>query len=241
MQNYQTNNPQRIAVLAAKAQAQTQGKRISPNSAVFLNYKSSLPALTDYQKSVAVGNMLGDTYLQPQGSNYRLRFEWGGINHAYAQHVYSIFQLYCLGGPREQIRKNVNGNLVKTWPFQTITHPAFNFLADVFLVNGKKCISVDRLLEYFTPVSLAFWFMDDGENVKDRNSMILHTQGFKPFEVEALAKMLADQYQLECWMKISKGLPVLMISGHSYQKFFSLVSPHIIPDMRRKFPRTTQW
>ena len=40
--------------------------------------------------------------------------------------------------------------------------------------------------------------MNDGENVQDRNSMILHTQGFTLKEVEALANMLSTRYGLNC-------------------------------------------
>jgi LAGLIDADG DNA endonuclease family protein len=109
--------------------------------------------------------MLGDAYLQDNSNSteYRLRFEWGEINHAYAIHIYELFQLFCLSEPRMQVRTNYLGNQVITWPFQTVYPSSFNILAELFLVKGRKTVQVNQLWDYFSPVSMAYWYIDDGE------------------------------------------------------------------------------
>lgn len=216
--------------------------RISPNSQEMKAYKAALPPLSSSLLVVAVGLMLGDVSLQSNasGTAYRLKFEWGDINKAYAFHVYELFQMYCLSEPRKQVRINANGNSVTTWCFQTVMHPSFNVLANIFLLKGKKVINIAELGPVFSAVSLAFWFMDDGGLLSykpGRYGIQLHTQGFSKAEVEALARLLKQNYGLECWLKLNKGLWTIAISGDSYNTFFALVSPHIHESMRRKLPK----
>lgn len=91
---------------------------------------------------------------------------------------------YCLEVPRRQVRVNRNGNEVVTWCFQTVTHPAFLFLHEVFIIEGKKHI-LPVLNDLVTPVSLAFWFMDDGGRQDYRGyGLQFHTQGFTLAEVD---------------------------------------------------------
>jgi len=47
----------RNQILAIKAKLETQGKRLSPNSTIFREYKSTLNPLTSYQKEAAIGHL----------------------------------------------------------------------------------------------------------------------------------------------------------------------------------------
>nr|QNH82614.1 LAGLIDADG endonuclease [Sterigmatomyces sp.] len=239
-------NPQRDAVLLAQ-----QTRVVGPNSALMRNYKDSLPNLDLFQLGLCVGVLLGDAAIAPNQAvtqlTHRLKFEWGGKNQEYAQHVYDMLSLYCLTGLRTQVRVNAKNNEVTTWCFQTVSVPAFNILAIAFLSGGKKVLDIHALADMITPVSLAYWFMDDGGSVmNNRYTLHLHTQGFTHEEVLALCGILKNKFDLDCWVgsKASKKhKPFIVISGHSYTKFFQLVAPHIIPSMRYKFPTgsRTQW
>ena len=228
-------NTARDLVLAAMAKG-----RVSPNSKIMWQYKQSLPMLTPYQQQACTGLMLGDVSLVPNkaGTSHSIKFEWGDINYGYAKHVFSLLELFCLTPLRKQTRINANGNAVVTWCFQTVSVPAFNFLADLFIVDGKKVINTTLLAPYLTDVALAYWFMDDGSvsSTPDRYGLSLHTQGFTPTEVDALIDLLVTKFGLDCWRRTNKGLPMITISGHSYAVFFALVSPYIHESMRRKFP-----
>nr|YP_007475429.1 hypothetical protein H888_mgp16 [Microbotryum cf. violaceum BFL-2013]AGE14643.1 hypothetical protein [Microbotryum cf. violaceum BFL-2013] len=208
------------------------GKPLSPNSKIMKQYKELLPIeLSSFQKAMLVGLMLGDVSLKWNKSltGASLQFEWGDKHVAYAFYVWHLLYPYCLEVPRRQVRTNANGNEVVTWCFQTVTHPAFLFLHDVFIVEGKKCV-LPVLYDLITPISLAFWFMDDGGRQDYRSyGLQFHTQGFTTSEVDWPArlcragKLLQDKFDLKCWRKSNKGRPIIAVSGHSYNTFFGLI------------------
>ena len=113
---------------------------LSPNSKLLKEYKDSLHALTTIQWEAAIGLMLGDASLQTQnnGKTYRMKFEWGNNNKAYVDHVYALFDEWVLSFPHKKSRISPKGNTIINWGFQTISHQAFNSLADLFINNNKK-------------------------------------------------------------------------------------------------------
>jgi hypothetical protein len=227
-------------------EARRKGKVVSPNSTLMKDFRNTLSTeLSPFIHAMLVGLILGDISIQinKAGTAARLKFEWGDVNKEYALHVYSLLADYCLDEPRRQERVNANGNTVVTWCFQTITHPAFVFLYHLFIVDGVKGIQPSLLLDAITPVSLAYWFIDDGSSHPSRYGMQLHTQGFQPVEVEALCGILQEKFNLDCWVKISKSKPTIVISGHSYDTFFHLVKEYIHTSIQRKFPilPKTKW
>lgn len=219
---------------------QMQGMKVSPNSHVMRDYKALLPAtLTPFVTAMLVGLMLGDVSLKWNKTltGASIQFESGDKHVAYAFYVWHLLFPYCLGLPRRQARLNENGNTVVTWCFQTVTHPAFLFLHNLFIVKGTKHILPELLIHAITPVSLAFWFMDDGgQQDYVGYGLQLHTQGFTVTEVESLCAILQDKFGLDCWVKSNKRKPIIAISGHSYALFLSIVGPHIHESMRFKFP-----
>ena len=118
---------------------------------------------------------------------------------AYAFYVWHLLFPYCLELPRRQIRINANGNTVVTWCFQTIKHPVFLCLSPYFLLeeSSVKGINPELLSEAISPVSLAFWFIDDGGQQDYRGyGLQFHTQGFTVEEVNALCNILNTKFGL---------------------------------------------
>lgn len=239
-------NPKREAVLQAQI-----NQTISPNSKLIWDYKSSLPALDSFQLAMCTGLLLGDVSIVRNASlkipSHKLKFEWGDRHSAYAQSVYDHIILYCLTSPRLQTGINAQNNSVKTWCFQTVTVPAFNILGQAFLMNKGKTLNMTMLEELMTPVSLAYWYMDDGHcgNV-GRYGMYFNTQGFTHQEAEGLCSILRTKFNLDSWVRSKKSknnIPYIVVSGHSYSVFFSYVEKYIHPSMRHKFPQgsRTQW
>lgn len=138
----------------------------NPNSRDLREYKATLNELSQVELDVSIGNLLGDSSIQSlnKGKDHRIKLEWG--NKEYAQHIFLIQDRWIImAGIRKQVRKNHLGNQVTTWCFQSFSHPAFNILAKLFLVNGKKVKifpCVYTLLSYINARVLAYWFMDDG-------------------------------------------------------------------------------
>lgn len=209
-------------------------------------YKESLVKLSKIQQEAAVGLMLGDASIQSQngGKTYRMKFEWGDRNKAYLDHVYKLFNEWVLSEPHKKVRISPKGNTVVNWGFQSISHKAFNDLANLFISSSasqKKSISANLIKKYLTPRGLAYWFMDDGGKLdynKNSNNkgVVLNTQSFEAKEVKAMSKELSEKFNLECEVRSNKGKKVIVIKSTSYSTFLALIDPYIIPEMRYKLP-----
>lgn len=214
-----------------------------PNSKLLKEYKNSLINLDNNQLEASIGLMLGDASLQSQnnGKTYRLKFEWSDKNKAYVDHVYDLFEDWVLSPPHKKERKSPKGNIIINWGFQTISHEAFNFLQELFLVNNKKIISESLIKNNLTGRGLAYWFMDDGGKLDyNRNSknksIVLNTHSFTKIEVENMIKDLINKFNFDCEIRSNKGKFIIVIKHSSYSLFREIVDPFILSNMAYKLP-----
>lgn len=216
--------------------------KFSPNSNALKLYKSQLGSLTQIQFETAIGLILGDVSIQSQnkGKTHRLKFEWGDINKEYAFHVYSIYKEWILTEPKKRSRININQNEVNTWWFQTISHEAFNPLAELFLKNNKKSIPTNLIRDHLTPRGLTYWFMDDGGKLdyssNEGKGIVFNTHSFTEEEVLQMCIELKEKFSLDCKVKFNKNKPIIGISGKNYEVFNQLINPYILSSMKRKLP-----
>lgn len=113
--------------------------------------------------------------------------------------------------------------------------------------DGKKQIS-DRVISKITPISLAFWYMDDGclsyRNKEETAYFIrLNTQGFSYDEIDKLRLMLNQKFNIISKINkdkmSSKGEWMYRLdisSTEESNKFLSLVAPYICDSMLYKLP-----
>ena len=215
----------------------------STNSRLIKEYKESLTNLTKDQWEASIGLILGDASLQSQnnGKTFRIKFEWGNKYKSYVNHVYNLFDEWVLSQPHKKSRLSPQNNLVINWGFQTISHKAFNPLAELFLINGKKSVPKYLIKNHLTEKGLAYWFMDDGgkldynKNSKNK-SIVLNTHSFPEEEVLNMSKELNEKFNLDCNIRSNKGKKIIVVNSSSYLIFSKLVDPHIISDMRYKLP-----
>lgn len=80
-----------------------------------------------------------------------MKFEWSDKTKPYLDHVFNLFDEWVLSNPHKKSRISPKGNLVINWGFQTISHEAFNFLAELFIINNKKGISDSLILNHPLP------------------------------------------------------------------------------------------
>jgi hypothetical protein len=216
---------------------------LGPNSKKLREYKESLFTLNVKQQEAAIGLILGDASLNTdnKGKTYRMKFEWSDRQKPYVDHVFDLFDQWVLSKPHKKVRTSPKGNKIITWGFQTISHQAFNHLAELFITNNKKTISKFLIQNYLTPVGLAYWFCDDGgkldynKNSKNK-SIVFNTQRFTDIEVETMSKELKAKFNFDCEVRSNKGKKVIIIKGSSYTLFRELTDPYIISEMRYKLP-----
>jgi hypothetical protein len=189
--------------------------------------------LSDIQREVLVGLVLGDAHLETQnrGRTYRVKFEYSAKHREYAQHLYNLFREWILNPPQRK-RDGSHNNI---W-FQTVSHGAFRFYAHQFYDGREKCVprNIHRLL---TARSIAYWFMDDG-SIKSRESkgVIFNTQGFARRDVKLLVHVLCSCFNLEANERKQKEGWQIYISGKSHERFRELVDPFLHPSMLYKLP-----
>jgi hypothetical protein len=202
------------------------------NSREINRLKSSLK-LTDEQRDVIIGVLLGDAHLETQngGRTYRLKFEYSQKHGMYADHLYGIFREWVLTPPQMKTDNSRNN----VW-FQTVSHGAFRFYAGQFYDENRKC--VPKLIHrYLTNRAIGYWYMDDG-SMKSRESkgVIFNTHGFVRKDVDRLITCLRKKFNLDANIRKQKDGLQIYISGRSYDRFLEIVEPYIHESMRYKIP-----
>ena len=152
-----------------------------------------------------------------------------------------MFDEWVLSNPHKKVRISPKGNTVINWGFQTISHKAFNPLAELFLLDGKKGISDSLIKNHLSERGLAYWFMDDGgkldynKNSKNK-SVVLNTQSFSDLEVIQMSKELSNKFKLNCEVRSNKGKKIIVILSDSYLTFRKTIDPFIVPEMIYQLP-----
>ena len=198
------------------------------------NYKKTLK-LTDLQREILIGTLLGDGHLetQNQGRTYRLKIEHTFWQKEYTDWLYRIFKDWVLTQLQEKIQK-VNGIPRKKYWFSTISHGAFRFYAQQFYQNKKKILP--RLIQkWLSPLTIAVWYMDDGSIKSDRHrALILNTQCFTKKENQKLIEIIKKKFDIEMSLRPQRQQWQLYIGSLSVEKFIQLIWPYVLPSMRYK-------
>ena len=141
-------------------------------------------SLTQLQKSVLIGSLLGDGYLRIIPNRKNAFFE---VNHSikakeYVDWKFQIFRNICISGPKMRLGK---GRRV-AYRFFTKQHPGLTEFYKIFYRNGRKVIPSNLRLN---PIILSVWFMDDGSRCSD-SDFYLNSQEFIKEDQEKLIEKL---------------------------------------------------
>src|SRR3989338_3553721 len=152
-----------------------------------VNYDKASFVLSEEQKSVLVGTLLGDGGIRFRGNNCRLH-----VKHALKQ--------LSLVNFKRKIFENITSMDVSVFnqkvgekeysfaEFVTLTHPEFTTYYRMFYQSSKKIIPADIHKMLVSPLSFAVWFMDDGS--ADYAGATLQTHCFSKIEVEKLINVI---------------------------------------------------
>ena len=188
---------------------------------------NTVGSLTQLQKSIIIGCILGDGYLRifPGRKNALLE-----INHSLKAKEYVDWKYSALknvAGSPPKIRKG-NGNRL-AYRFYTKQLPELTNLLKEFYRNGKKIVPDNLILN---PIILSVWFMDDGSKCNSSN-FYLNTQ---QYSLEDQEKMVAKLKLLGLDTKLNKDKCYWRIRflTSSLPKLRKLISNKIIPSMKYK-------
>lgn len=188
--------------------------------------------LTDFQKQVLIGTVLGDSSIRLGKENVspRVSCAHGMKQKEYCEYKTEIFKSLgakCNHHKRNRIDERT-GIYYEDYTMFIPANPELLPYYNSFYPNGKKVIPLD-LLNQFTEVSLAFMFMDDGSRIKSGYNIA--TCCFNTTELNKFRYFLLERFNLETALHRNN---VLYIRHKSKAIFESLVSPYIIESMKYK-------
>lgn len=183
------------------------------------------------QKSIIIGTILGDAYLQKTGEkNSRLRFE-----HSYKQKDYIVWKISKLpklfqGKPKYLERKNpISGKTYRYLRHQSNSIPELGKLQKLFYPKGKKQIpdNLDNLLK--NSLSLAVWYMDDGYYYARDKVSYLYLGKITKKEAEIANNAIKKSFKINCKVldKGKKGF-ALYFSPEETIKLHKKIKPFVL-------------
>ena len=188
---------------------------------------NTVGSLTQEQKSIVIGSILGDGYLRVVPGRRDAFLE---INHSITEKPYVDWKYKKLKNLVKSAPKPRKGNGKRiAYRFLTRQHPELTKLYWRFYRNKKKIIPDNIKL---TPLIIAVWFMDDGS--RSYRSYYLNTQCFDYLSQKRLIQMIKKQCGIDCSLNRDKQYYRIRIKQHSAERFRKLINDYVIPAMKYK-------
>ncbi|MBI3984464.1 MAG: hypothetical protein HY344_00775 [Candidatus Levybacteria bacterium] len=200
------------------------------NSNWLKEYKKSLN-LSQIQRDVLIGTILGDGSLKISRSGKAAQLQ---ICHSFSakEYVYwkkEIFKNWVFCEPRYH---KINNSLI----FRTVSKPEIFEYMRLFYKEKVKIVpkNISNILK--SNLSLAVWFMDDGNGYRRNNACRLSTYAFGLEGNILLQKCLRKNFELYASIiRDSKGYQLYIPARNgSAIKFRNLIVQYIIPTMKYK-------
>ena len=184
------------------------------------------------ERSVIVGSLLGDAYLYPNGTLQ--------IEHSFAQEGYVRWKYEKLMGIAGKDPVAVERHDPRTdrvyRSLRFYTKARLKHFRDVFYRDRRKIIPT-QIGDLLDPMALSVWFMDDGgRGARTPKGLVFNTSCYSEAEQVALQSVFAERFGVVVSIhKVGRGFQ-LYVRSQSFERFASVVAPHIVPQMRYKLP-----
>lgn len=150
--------------------------------------------LTDFQKQLIYGSLLGDGSIGRGVKDKNYRFS---ESHSLKQREYLLFkyeQLKPYSGKFIEYPTKWGGEV----KFSTHNHEEFTKIRPLFYSkNGKKMIKASTLRLINHPIALAVWIGDDGS--KEKDSIRIATASYTVKELRLLINWLEDYFRITAY------------------------------------------
>ena len=203
-------------------------RNLNTNSAFLHELKQSL-SLSEIQRKVLLGSLMGDGCLieNSSQSNYRFQVEHCDKQKAYVFWKYEIFKNFVLTPPT--FRPDT-----KSWKFRTFSHNEFSRYHRVFYHERRKMLP--ESLEFLAdPLICAVWFMDDGGS--SRSGCLINTQNFTDGEVMRLKNFFQSEIDIPSILQRNKGRFRLYIPAAYLVKWRNFLGSNIREEFEYKLER----
>jgi recombination protein RecA len=195
--------------------------------------------LSNFQWEVLRGTLMGDGAISPIRSGHGARFRYchGGAQTEYADWKASLFA--NIGSSRF-----VRDDKVVTYDFQPL--PELADLRRSVYVDGKKVLD-DDYLKALSPLSLALWYLDDGnlsirsKGLQQRTEgltgrVTICVQAMEEATRTRLVNYLADTWGIHTKLTTrgKSEQSIVVFNNAESAKFHALIAPYVHPSMEYK-------
>jgi recombination protein RecA len=199
---------------------------VDSESAVKLSAEdNTVGSLSEEQSSLIIGSLLGDGAMRCK-ANALIEF-----NHSAEQRTYvdwKFQQLVALVSTPPRLRSGNGGRMA--YRFTTRSLPELTPYYRMWYQEGRKVVPPLTL----TPLTMAVWFMDDG--CKSHRAIYLNTQQFDLESQGKLLNQLQEQWGVRASLNRDKSYFRIRIAVESVERFKSIVEPHVLTELKYKFP-----
>jgi hypothetical protein len=186
--------------------------------------KRMLLSMTDRQKEILIGCILGDAYIAPMG---KIRIEQSKKQQKYVEWKQKELASLCYPSRPRDITHILYGVKEYTSVFFDLRQ-YFRPWRQIFY-NGKQKIFPKNM--YVAPLCLAVWYMDDG--CWTGKKCVISIESFKGESCENIQDMFLKQFCIETTIGVNGKLT---IRKRSHDIFYKLITPYIISSMKYKIP-----
>lgn len=206
-----------------------------------INYNNYV--LTNEEKAVLMGGLLGDEIIVRRGESYRYR-----VHHSLDQKEYVDWKRAKLSNicqttqPPRQVPKKETPYIL--YEFYTSSGKYLKELHELFYKKNekgqfKRTITQDLINSLpVDPLILAVWFLDDGSVRNDCYAGKIATQGFSREESELLCDYLR-KFDVNCYAvkhTVKSQQWYITVPAHTFGNLMKLIEPFVkeIPSMEYK-------
>nr|YP_009130580.1 putative LAGLIDADG homing endonuclease [Tydemania expeditionis]CEO91110.1 putative LAGLIDADG homing endonuclease [Tydemania expeditionis] len=196
--------------------------------------------LTSIEHSIILGTLLGDGFLQKRGQKARLRICHSWKQKEYVDWKYQQLIRLCQRTQKPIFSQRPTGQI---YSFSTQSEKILLNYYDLFYNNGLKTIRPSLINSITDPLSLAVWWLDDGNARLDCYSGRLATQAFSLKEHKILQQLLFKNFEIQTNIvkhSIYKKQYYLYIPSRFFSKLVLLIRPYVqlIPTLLYKLGKT---
>jgi ubiquinol-cytochrome c reductase cytochrome b subunit len=188
--------------------------------------------------SIIFGSLLGDAHGEKRnmGTGTRITFYQESSHVEYMLYLHRLLSDsgYCNSKvPVIGTRLGIGGKVRKTVRFSTWTYTSFNWIHELWYVNGTKCVP-NCINLYLTPLALAIWIMDDGGKVG--KGLKFSTNSFTYGDCLKLVNALNENFSIKSSIQSAgaENQYIIYVWKESMDKLREIVNPYMVNDMRYK-------
>lgn len=209
--------------------------QVKAKGPTFINRKKTEIPLTEEQKQIIIGSMLGDATKMGQSA---VKMKHGKEQKEYLYWKYrKLSNLVSDKAHHSSPYEDKRGYKGLVYRFFTKANTDIEDIVSMFHDDGKKVVTSD-VLDSLTPLSLAVWYMDDGctgfnhrQRVKYPNTkptLSLCTDCFTKDECEAICDCLKAKFGISAYIKRRKdSMFRVVVHAESSERFLGIIRPYI--------------